>query len=154
MDGQKVPIDRPRVRSREHHREIPLGSYEMFQKASLIEETVWQKIMHGLTMRSYKEVIEQFAQAYGIEKSATSEHFMHASRNKLEQLLKRSLEHLSLTAILIDGTIFKGQHLIVAVGLDRFGTKVMLGLRQGATESATVVEGLLGVLAERGINFQ
>ena len=54
VDGQKVPVTRPRIRSRENHREIPLGSYELFQRASLIEETVWQKIMHGLTMRSYK----------------------------------------------------------------------------------------------------
>src|SRR5438105_4364280 len=78
VDGQKVPIDRPRVRSRQNNKEIPLGSYELFQRASLIEETVWQKIMHGLTMRSYSEVIEQFAHAYGIEKSATSEHFIEA----------------------------------------------------------------------------
>ena len=154
VDGQRVPIDRPRVRSREHNQEIPLGSYEVFQKASLIEETVWQKIMHGLTMRSYKEVIQQFAEAYGIEKSATSEHFIQASRTKLGQLMKRSLAHLCLAAILIDGTIFKGQHLIVAVGLDRLGTKVVLGLCQGAAENATVVEGLLGELAERGVDFQ
>jgi transposase-like protein len=154
VDGQRVPIDRPRVRSRQNNQEIPLGSYELFQRASLIEETVWQKIMHGLTMRSYKEVIEQFADAYGIEKSATSEHFIEASRRKLDQLMKRSLAHISFVAILIDGTIFKGQHLMVAVGIDRFGSKVVLGLRQGASENATVVEGLLGELAERGVNFQ
>ena len=141
------------MRSRQHNREIPLGSYEMFQKATLIEETVWQKIMHGLTMRAYKEVVQQFADAYGIEKSATSEHFIQASRHKLDQLMKRSLAHLSLAAILIDGTIFKGQHLIVAVGVDRLGNKVVLGLRQGATENATVVGGLLGELMERGVNF-
>ncbi len=153
VDGQRVPLERPRVRSRQRNCEIPLGSYEIFQKASLGEETVWQKIMHGLTMRSYKEVIEQFADAYRIEKSATSEHFIQASRRKLDELMKRSLAHLSLAAILIDGTIFKGQHLMVAVGLDRLGTKVVLGLRQGATENAAVVEGLLGDLADRGVNF-
>ena len=86
IDGQRVPIDRPRVRSRQHNREIPLGSYMLFQKASLIEETVWHKIMHGLTMRHYKEVVQQFADAYGLEKSTTSEHFVRASRSKLEQL--------------------------------------------------------------------
>jgi hypothetical protein len=32
IDGQKVPIARPRVRSRVHNREIPLGSYELFQR--------------------------------------------------------------------------------------------------------------------------
>ena len=63
IDGQRVPIDRPRVRSRQHNREIPLGSYQLFQKASLVEETVWHKIMPGLTMRHYKEVMQQFADA-------------------------------------------------------------------------------------------
>ena len=109
------------------NREITLGSYELFQRASLMEENVWQKIMHGLTMRSYKEVVQQFAEAYGIEKSATCEHFIEASRNKLKQLMTRSLKDLPLSVMLIDGTIFKGEHIIAAIGVDRFGNKVVFG---------------------------
>jgi putative transposase len=153
IDGQKVPIEKPRVRSRQHEREIVLGSYELFQRASLIEETVWQKIMYGLTMRSYKEVVQQFADAYGLEKSSISEHFIEASRKKLEQLMMRSLQGLSLCAIFIDGTVFKGEHLVVAIGLDRFGRKIVLGIRQGATENATLVGELLGDLLGRGVDF-
>ena len=153
IDGQRVPIDRPRVRSRAHNKEIPLGSYELFQRASLMEETVWHKIMHGLSMRSYKEVVQQFVDAYGLEKSTISEHFIEASRVKLEQLMKRSLAGVPLVAMFIDGTIFKGQNLIVAVGIDRTGRKIVLGLRQGTTENATVVGDLLGDLAERGVDF-
>jgi putative transposase len=107
IDGQKVPVERPRVRSRLENREVPLGSYELFQRASLIEENVWQKIMHGLTMRSYKEVVQQFAEAYGIEKSTTCEHFIEASRAKLKHLMTRSLRGLPLSVMLIDGTISK-----------------------------------------------
>ena len=141
------------MRSRQHDREIPLGSYELFQRASLMEETVWHKVMHGLTMRSYKEVVQQFAEAYGLEKSATCEHFIQASRTKLKQLMTRSLKDVPLSVMLIDGTIFKGQHVIVAIGVDRLGNKVVLGLEQGGTENTTVVQGLLGQLAERGVNF-
>ena len=50
--------------------------------------------------------------------------------------------------MMIDGTIFKGFHLIVALGIDRFGHKIVLGLRQGATENAAVVGELLAELAE------
>lgn len=153
IDGQRVPVDRPRVRNRQNNCEIPLGSYELFQRASLVEETVWHKIMHGLTMRSYKEVVQQFSEAYGLEKSTTSEHFIEASRRKLEQVMKRGLGDVALTAMLIDGTIFKGQNLVVALGIDRLGNKMVLGLRQGATENAAVVSGLLGDLAERGVDF-
>jgi putative transposase len=153
IDGQRVPIQRPRVRSRAQNKEIPLGSYELFQRASLMEETVWHKIMYGLSMRSYKEVVQQFADAYGLEKSTISDHFIEASRVKLEQLMKRSLANLALVAMLIDGTAFKGENLIVAVGIDRTGRKIVLGLRQGATENAIVVGELLGELAERGVDF-
>ena len=153
IDGQKIPLDRPRVRSRQNNREIPLGSYELFQRASLMEETVWQKIMYGLTMRSYKEVVQQFAEAYGLEKSATCEHFVEASRAKLKQLMTRSLAQVPLSIMLIDGTIFKGQHMIVAIGVDRLGNKIVLGMEQGATENTRVVQGLLGQLSERGVNF-
>lgn len=153
VDGQKVPIDRPRVRSRSHNCEIPLGSYEMFQRSSLLDETVWHKIMHGLTMRSYKVVVQQFADAYGLEKSATCEHFIEASRLKLKTLMTRSLANIPLSVVLIDGTIFKGQHIIVAIGIDRLGNKIVLGMEQGASENTAVVRGLLGQLSERGVDF-
>jgi putative transposase len=152
IDGQRVPIRRPRLRSRTK-KEVPLGSYEMFQRSSLLGETVWQKIMLGLTMRSYKEVVQQFADAYGLEKSTTCEHFIEASRKKLKELLERSLAGLTITVMVIDGTIFKGQSLVVAVGIDASGRKLVLGLRQGATENAAVVGDLLGDLMERGLDF-
>jgi putative transposase len=153
IDGHKVPIARPRVRSKVHNREIPLGSYELFQRASLLEESVWHKIMHGLSTRNYKEVLQQFSDAYGVEKSTVSEHFIEASRKKLEIVMTRSLSELSIDVMMIDGTIFKGFHLVVAIGIDRFGHKIVLGLRQGATENAVVVGELLSELAERGLTF-
>lgn len=152
IDGQRVPIQRPRLRSRTN-KEVPLGSYEMFQSSSLLEETVWQKIMLGLTMRTYKEVVQQFAEAYGLEKSTICEHFVEASRKQLKELLERSLAGLSIAVMVIDGTIFKGQSLVVAIGIDVTGRKLVLGLRQGATENATVVGALLGELMDRGLDF-
>jgi putative transposase len=106
-----------------------------------------------LTMRSYKEVVQQFTDAYGLEKSTTCEHFIEASRKKLQELLERSLAGLSIAVVMIDGTVFKGQNLVVAIGIDATGRKLVLGLRQGATENATVVGALLGELMERGLDF-
>jgi putative transposase len=91
--------------------------------------------MHGLTTRSYKEVVQQFSDAYGLDKSTISKHFVEASRKKLKMLMKRSLANLSNCVMMIDGTIFKGFNLVVALGIDRFGHKIVLGLRQGATET-------------------
>lgn len=153
IDGQKVPIARPRVRSKVHNQEIPLGSYELFQRASLMEESVWHKIMHGLSTRNYKEVVQQFSDAYGVDRSTVSEHFIEASRKKLEIVTTRSIAELSIDVMMIDGTIFKGYNLVVAIGIDRFGHKIALGIRQGATENAAVVGEMLDELDERGLQF-
>ena len=42
VGGQKIPLKRPQVRDT-RQREVPLGSYEMLQRASLMEESVWKR---------------------------------------------------------------------------------------------------------------
>jgi putative transposase len=153
VGGQKIPLQRPRVRDT-RRKEVPLGSYEFMQRASLMEESVWQKIMHGLTTRRYSQVIEELEQAYGIKKSTISEHFIEASRERLDQLLARRLNQYPLCAMLIDGTPFGDQQLITVLGVTVHGHKVVLGLRQGATENSTVVKQLLADLGERGVDFE
>lgn len=153
VGGQKIPLQRPRVRD-VRRREVPLGSYEMLQQASLMEDSVWNKIMHGLTTRGYSEVVRELEQAYGIEKSSVSEHFIEASRSRLEHLLARPLSEHALCAMLIDGTCFEDQAVVVAIGLTLQGHKVILGLHQGATENTTVVKHLLADVQRRGVDFE
>ena len=152
VDGQKVPIERQRLRGK-NGGEVRLGTYEMFQHTRGLEDEVWWKMLRGLTTRNYPLVTRSFAQAYGIEKSATSERFIQASRGKLKELMERPLRELQLCAILIDGTPFKGRQMIAAVGVGNDGQKTVLGLREGATENATVVRELLEDLARRGLDF-
>jgi putative transposase len=153
VGGQKIPLERPRVRDT-RKREVPLGSYEMMRRASLMEESVWHKMIHGLTTRRYSQVIEELEQAYGIKKSTISEHFIEASRQRLDKLLARRLNEQALCAMMIDGTPFGDQQLITAIGLTVHGHKLVLGLRQGATENTTVVKQLLDDLGERGVDFE
>jgi putative transposase len=150
--GQKVPVERPRVRSTQD-REIRLGSYEMFHRGEPLTETVWEKLMLGLSTRKYGQAVREFSEAYGLEKSAISEHFIEASRAKLKELMERRLEKKKFCALLIDATPFQGQHMIVALGIGHDGSKTILGIRQGATENATVVGELLGDLMQRGFDF-
>jgi len=150
--GQKLPIERPRVRSTED-REVRLGTYELFHRGEPLTETVWEKLMLGLSTRKYGQAVRQFTEAYGLEKSAVSEHFIEASRAKLKQLMERRLDKMEFCALLIDATPFEGQQMVAALGINKDGRKAILGLRQGATENATVVGELLGDLAERGLDF-
>jgi putative transposase len=152
IDGQKVPIRRTRVRGQDN-REVKLGSYELFQRSGPLQAAVWDKMMRGLTTRNYGPVVKDFANAYGVEKSAVSEDFIEASREKLKELMERPLGELRLCAVLIDGTPFRDRQMIVALGIGCDGRKTVLGLREGATENATVVNSLLSELFERGLDF-
>ena len=150
--GQKVPVERPRVRSTED-REIRLGSYELFHRGEPLTATVWEKLMLGLTTRKYGDAVRQFTEAYGLEKSAVSEHFIEASRVKLKELMERRLDKKKFCALLIDATPFQGQQMVAALGIGCNGAKTILGIWQGATENATVVGELLGDLMNRGFDF-
>ena len=151
--GQKVPVERPRVRNAEEDKEVRLGTYEMFHRGEPLTETVWEKLMLGLSTRKYGQAVREFREAYGLEKSAVSERFIEASRDKLKQLLERRLDKMDFCALLIDATPFAGQQMVVALGIGQDGKKTILGIRQGATENATVVSELLGDLANRGLDF-
>src|SRR3982750_12881 len=150
--GQKVPIERPRVRTTEDQ-EVRLGSYELFHRGEPLTETVWEKLMLGLSTRKYGQAVREFSEAYGLEKSAVSQHFIEASRAKLKDLMERRLDKIRLCALLIDATPFEGQQMVVALGIGQDGRKTILGVRQGATENATVVGELLGDLLNRRLDF-
>ena len=152
VDGQKVPIRKTRLRTPDH-REQRLGSYELFQRSGPLQAGVWDKMMRGLSTRNYGAVVKDFHNAYGVEKSAVSENFIEASREKVKQLMERPLGELRLCAVLIDGTPFKDRQMIAALGIGCDGTKTVLGIREGATENTAVASALLSELVERGLDF-
>ena len=67
--------------------------------------------------------------------------------------MERRLDKTRLCALLIDATPFEGQQMVAALGIGQDGRKTILGIRQGATENATVVGELLGDLVNRGLDF-
>ena len=91
-------------------------------------------------------MVKEFHNAYGNEKSAVSENFIEASREKIKELMEHRLGELRLCAIVIDGTPFKDRQMIVALGIGCDGRKTVLGLREGATENTAVVSSLLSEL--------
>ena len=123
--GQKVPIQRPRVRTVED-KEVRLGSYEMFHRGEPLTETVWEKLMLGLSTRKYGQAVREFTAAYGLEKSAVSEHFIDASRTKLKEMMERRLDKTRLCALMIDATPFEGQQMVAALGIGQDGRKTRI----------------------------
>jgi putative transposase len=149
--GQKVAVERPRVRTRQGE-EVPLDSYARLQHDGRRQRAVREGIVAGLTSRNYHRAVDSVLEGYGIEKSSVSRQFVAASAAQLKQLCEKKLDGLDLVAILIDGIHLGKQVLVVALGIETSGKKHVLGLWQGATENTTVVKELLEDLVTRGLN--
>ena len=149
--GQKIPLRRPRVRTRSGE-EVELQSYGKLQQDGRMQRAVAEGLVCGLSTRKYRRAVQSVLDGYGIRKSSVSRHFVRATANQLRELCERRLERLNLVALLIDGIAFAGQTLIVALGVEENGSKHVLGLWQGATENATVCTALLADIVARGLD--
>jgi len=152
VHAQKLPIHRPRVRGQRG--EMKLGSYELFRQEEAMQRQVWDRIMRGLTMRGYGPAIQECGTAFGVQKSAVSDKFIQASAGRVQELLHRDLHGIRLCAVMLDGIEFRGEHMLVAMGIDVMGRKTILGLHQGASKNQKVCNALLAELSERGLDFQ
>jgi transposase-like protein len=152
VHGQKLPIHRPRVRGQSG--EMKLGSYQLFRQEDAMQRQVWDRIMRGLTMRGYSPAIRECSAAFGVQKSVVSERFIQASAKCVQELIHRDLHNTRLCALMLDGVEFRSEHMLVALGIDRAGHKMVLGLHQGASENQKVCDALLADLSERGLDFQ
>jgi len=149
--GQKIALQRPRVRTREGE-EVELENYRRLQQDERMQRAVCERLVCGLSTRKYRRAVQTVIEGYGIQKSSVSRHFVRATAEQLRALCERRLEELKLVALLIDGVEFAGQVMVVALGVAEDGTKHVLGLWQGATENAAVVKALLEDLVERGLD--
>jgi transposase-like protein len=89
----------------------------------------------------------------GTSKSAASRWFVALSAERMAEWMASDLSKLDLLVIQIDGLhIGNDLVLVAALGIDGEGNKHPLGLIEGATENATVVQALIDNLIERGLD--
>ena len=150
--GRKVPIERPRLRGK-NSGEAALKSYQLFQQDGKMQRAVARKLIRQVSTRNYAGAIDDCLEGYGVDKSSVSRHWKIATAAELEKLSQRPVPP-DLAALLLDGKSFRGEHLIVALGVDAKGDKHVLGLWHGATENSTVVRALLTDLRERGLDTE
>jgi putative transposase len=150
--GRKVSIQRPRLR-RKAAGETALESYRLFQQDGRMQRAVARKLICQVSTRNYAGAIDDCLEGYGIGKSSVSRHWKVATAAELEKLCQRPVPP-KLVALLLDGQSFRGEHLIVGLGIDEEGQKHVLGLWHGAPENSTVVRALRADLRERGLDTE
>ena len=151
IDGTKVHCPVPRVVEDESRHTHPLRTYGVFRQGGDLVRRAYRDLIRGISTRRFREGVEDFVKGHGISASTISRHMVRATAQKVEELFSRSLAVLDLAVLMIDGVDVGGHTVVIALGIDTQGVKHILGLRQGATENATVAKGLLEDLLERGL---
>lgn len=151
LGGQKVRIEKPRVRTVDSRREVHLSVYHRLQQLDVIDKTVMRRLVRGVSCRNYRSVIETIAGSAGVTRSSVSRAFVRATEERVREFHGRQFTGTRFAVIFIDGVQFKGQTMIVALGVTSEGKKIVLSVRQGATENARVCIDLLEELRGRGV---
>lgn len=153
LRDRKLRVSKPRLRRKGEGpgREVPIPAYEALQSHSRLGSRLLEILMRGVSTRNYQEVLPAMAESVGMSKSAVSREFQEASEESLKELCERRFEDKDLLVVYLDGLIFGGHHVLVALGVDAQGVKQVLGLAEGGSENAVVAKGLLEDLVERGV---
>jgi transposase-like protein len=152
LAGQKLPIDRPRVRSSDGQGEVKLETYDLLKREEAMPEACLRRMVRGVSTRDYEDVIDLATQGFGVKRSSVSRGFVKATAQEIQALAERRFDGMRFVAVFIDGQEYASETMVVALGVTEQGEKRILGLRQGATENAEVVASLLEDLRERGLD--
>src|SRR5712691_597811 len=156
--GGKVALERPRVRAREGG-EVPLPSWQAAMAEDWLGKWAMNLMLINVSTRKFGRAVRlpegdvPAENGAGLSKSAASRRFVGLSAERMKEWMASDLSKLDLLVIQIDGIHIEGDLvLLAAVGVDGEGGKHPIGVIEGATENATVVQALLDNLIERGLD--
>jgi putative transposase len=156
--GGKVTIERPRVRGRSGA-EVTLPSWQAAQAEDWLGRWAMNLMLINVSTRRFGRAVRlpegdiAAAPGAGVSKSAVSRRFVALSAERMKAWMSADLSRLDLLAIQVDGMHISDElTLLAAIGIDGTGAKHPLGLLEGATENAAVVQALLDNLIERGLD--
>lgn len=155
LGGRKISM--PRLRVRSDGGEQPLASFQWASDQDPLDDYTLSAVAAGASTRKYARTLDPLpAEVHqaGVSKSAVSRRFVALTTQQLSKFTSRPLAETDLRVIYIDGKVFKEHCIVIALGVDSDGKKHVLGLREGATENARVVKGLLGDLVDRGLSTE
>jgi len=155
--GGKVVVRRPRVRRDGH--EVRLPTWSTAQAEDWLGRWAMNLMLINVSTRKLKRAVRlpggdvPAVPGDGTSKSAASRRFVALSAERMAAWMASDLSQLDLLVIQIDGLhIGKDLVLVGALGIDGDGNKHPLGLVEGATENAAVVQALIDNLIERGLD--
>jgi putative transposase len=150
LADRQIKVKRPRLRHKQEG-EVRVPAYESLQDNEATAQRMMGALLRGVSTREYAEVLPEMAETVGVSRSSVSRQAIEGSMEQLRQLRERRWDAADLLVLYIDGQRFGSHHVISAVGIDRAGSKHVLGIEVGATENAAAVKQLFTHLREQGL---
>jgi len=156
MGHSKLRVKRPRLRTLPDAAgrsvEIEAPAYTALKHDPKLAARVMNVALGaGVSTRKYQKTLQQTADVVGVSKSQVSRSLKQAMTTALEELQARVIPGDQIVAVYIDGFVVGSSHVIGAIGVKKDGTKMVLGVREGASENLAVVTALLTDLRDRGL---
>lgn len=159
LGGRRVQVSRPRMRTADDKRELPVATYEFFADRDPLTRAVMDRMLAGVSTRKFAAVgepvgvgVETSSAATG--KSSVSEMFVQRTATALQELMSRRLDDVRLAVMMLDGMEVADATHVVALAITTDGVKIPLGLWEGSTENATLARTLLADLVDRGLDAE
>ena len=157
LGGRRVRVRRPRMRTADGERELPVESYGYFADRDPLTRAVMDRMLAGVSARRFADVGEPVgseveASSSSTSKTSVSEMFIERTRTALGELMSRRLDDVRLAVMMLDGLEVADRTHVVALGITTEGVKIPLGLWEGSTENATLARALLADLVDRGLD--
>jgi transposase-like protein len=156
--GGKVVVRRPRVRGYDGH-EVPLPTWRAAQAEDWLGRWAMNLMLINVSTRKLRRAVRlpegdlAAVMGDGTSKSAASRRFVALSAERMAAWMSADLSRLDRQVIQIDGLHIGDDIVLVgALGIDAEGDKHPLGLVEGATENAVVVQALIENLIDRGLD--
>ena len=158
LGGRRVEVTRPRARTLDGH-EVPLRAYSDFAADDLLSQVVLERMLAGVATRRHARITEPIGKAVletatSTGRSAVSRRFVKETETALAELLARDLTDQKIKVLMLDGEHMAGRCVIVALAITADGSKLPVGLWDGATENKTVVRAMLADLVSRGLSAE
>jgi transposase-like protein len=148
---QRVPISKPRVRTKGGHAEVELQMYKQLNDKDFLNEQAAAKLLSGTSTRRFKKTLENMLDGRGVGRQTVSQRAIAEMSHRFEEFRTRSLENKEIVVVFIDGIYLGDTVYIAAVGIDRQGYRHVLDFEPGTIESSNICRGLLRNLLERKI---
>ena len=154
LGGRRVPITRPRARSREGQ-EVELPSFAFAASRDSLDRHTLDAVACGISSRKYARSLDPLPQGFeerSTSKSAVSRRYVAMTTKQMTAWLTTPIQSRHFPIVMIDGIILGDHTVLIALGVDFEGKKQVLGLREGNTENSRVAKALLRDLVERGLD--